>query len=220
MKDYEYRRAIVDVCHMLNDAGFVGTYEGNISYRKKDEDKIFITPTQTSKALISEGQIIAINAEGKVLEGDGKPTSETPMHTKCLKLRPDINAVVHCHSPFATAYAQVGKPITFKSSTEFLMFFGEIPCLSYGTPGTLDIIADLEKYIYDYDVYLLANHGILAVGRDPMEAYSRIMSVEMVLKTDFIRRSVFGDLNCDLPEDEVEKLFNGGKGNRGYHGPR
>ena len=68
MKDYEYKRAVVDVCHMLNEAGFVGTYEGNISYKK--EDKIFITPTQTSKALISEGQIITIDPKGNVLEGD------------------------------------------------------------------------------------------------------------------------------------------------------
>ncbi|MBQ6478837.1 MAG: class II aldolase/adducin family protein [Erysipelotrichaceae bacterium] len=216
MKDYEYRRAIVDVCHMLNDAGFVGTYEGNVSY--KNGDKIFITPTQTSKALISEGQIIAIDPQGKVLEGDLKPTSETPMHTRCYELRPDINAVVHCHSPFATAYAQIGEPIVSKCSTEFIMFFGEVPCLKYGTPGTLDIIADLDKYIYDYDVVLLANHGILAVGKDPMEAYSRIMSVEMVLKTEFIRRSVFGDRNCDLPEEEVKKLYENGKKNRGYHG--
>ena len=215
MKDYEYKKAIVDVAHMLDEAGFVGTYEGNISYR--NGDKIFLTPTQTSKKLITEGQIICVDINGNVLEGDLKPTSETPMHTKCYQLRPDIGAVVHCHSPYATAYAQVGKPIINKSSTEFLMFFGQVPCLKYGTPGTLDIIADLDKYIMDYDVVLLANHGILAVGKDPMQAYSRINSVEMVLKTDFIRRSVFGDLNCDLPEDEVEKLIAWGVNKRGYH---
>jgi len=215
MKDYEYRKAIVNVCHMLNDAGFVGTYEGNVSYKK--EDKIFITPTQTSKALLSEGQIIAIDSTGNVLEGDLKPTSETPMHTRCYELRPDINAVVHCHSPYATAYAQTGRTITNNCSTEFLLFFGEVPCLKYGTPGTLDIIADLEKYINVYDVYLLANHGILALGKTPMEAYSKIMSIEMILKTDFIRRTLFPNENCDLPEDEVRRLYESGKKNRGYH---
>ena len=215
MKDYEYKRAIVDVCHMLNEAGFVGTYEGNVSY--KNGDKIFITPTQTSKALLTEGQIIAVDAYGNRVEGDLKQTSETPMHTKCYQLREDIGAVVHCHSPFATAYAQMGKPIVSNCSTEFLMFFGEVPCLKYGTPGTLDIIADLDKYIYDYDVVLLANHGILAVGKTPMDAYSKIMSIEMVLKTEFIRKSVFGDANCDLPQDEINKLKAAGVNNRGYH---
>lgn len=215
MTELEFKEAIVDVCHSLSNDKFVGTYEGNVSY--KNGDKIYITPTQTSKAHLTADQIITIDSKGNKIEGTRKQTSETPMHTKCYELRPDIGAVIHCHSPFATAYAQMGKPIVSNCSTEFLMFFGEVPCLKYGTPGTLDIISDLDKYIYDYDVVLLANHGILAVGKDPMDAYAKIASVEMVLKTEFIRRSIFGDVNVDLPKDEIEKLKAVSVKNRGYH---
>lgn len=180
MMDYEIKRQIVDVCHMMSDRGLVGTYEGNVSVR--DGDRIYLTPSGQSKDLQSEGKIIATDLEGKVLEGQLVPTSETPMHTKCYKLRDDIGAVVHCHAPYATAYAQAAMDIENKISPEFIMLFGKVPCLKYGTPGTLDIIADLDKYIMDYDVVLLANHGVLAVGKTVMEAYSKTLSLEMLLK--------------------------------------
>ena len=101
MMDYEIKRQIVDVCHMMSDRGLVGTYEGNVSVR--DGDRIYLTPSGQSKDLQSEGKIIATDLEGKVLEGQLVPTSETPMHTKCYKLRDDIGAVVHCHAPYAIA---------------------------------------------------------------------------------------------------------------------
>lgn len=152
-----------------------------------------------------------------MLEGQLVPTSETPMHTKCYKLRDDIGAVVHCHAPYATAYAQAAMDIENKISPEFIMLFGKVPCLKYGTPGTLDIIADLDKYIMDYDVVLLANHGVLAVGKTVMEAYSKTLSLEMLLKTDYIRRQICGDNNTELPEEEYQKLLKKGLANHGYH---
>ena len=77
MMDYEIKRQIVDVCHMMSDRGLVGTYEGNVSVR--DGDRIYLTPSGQSKDLQSEGKIIVTDLEGKVLEGQLVPTSETPM---------------------------------------------------------------------------------------------------------------------------------------------
>lgn len=171
MKDYEIKKSIVDVAQMLNRKGLVGTYEGNISV--KDGDRVYLTPSGHSKELLTEGQIIITDLEGNLLEGQLKPTSETPMHTKCYELRPDINAVVHCHAPYATAYAQANIPVESKVSPEFMLLFGKVPVIPYGTPGTLDIIAGLEDVIKDYDVVLLANHGVLAVGATPLEAFSK-----------------------------------------------
>ena len=69
-----------------------------------------------------------------------------------------------------------------------MLLFGKVPVIPYGTPGTLDIIAGLEDVIKDYDVVLLANHGVLAVGATPLEAFSKTMSLEMLLQTEFIRK--------------------------------
>ncbi|MDO4378388.1 MAG: class II aldolase/adducin family protein [Erysipelotrichia bacterium] len=218
MKDYEIKREIVEVCHMMAENGIVGTYEGNVSMR--DGDRVYLTPSGQSKKMQSEGKIIVTDLDGNVIEGQLKPTSETPMHTACYKLRDDIGAVVHCHAPYATAYAQANKPIESKNSPEFIMLFGKVPCLQYGTPGTLDIIKGIEDYIMDYDVVLLANHGVLAVGKDAYEAYSKTLSLEMLLKTEFVRKVLHGDVSNDLPEEEVEKLYKKGLANHGYHGKK
>ena len=188
MKDYEIKKSIVDVAQMLNRKGLVGTYEGNISV--KDGDRVYLTPSGHSKELLTEGQIIITDLEGNLLEGQLKPTSETPMHTKCYELRPDINAVVHCHAPYATAYAQANIPVESKVSPEFMLLFGKVPVIPYGTPGTLDIIAGLEDVIKDYDVVLLANHGVLAVGATPLEAFSKTMSLEMQSKPRYPKQII------------------------------
>lgn len=202
--DYEIRRQIVEVAQMMNRKGLVGTYEGNISVLKGD--KVYETPSGNSKELLTEGKIICVDRQGKVLEGELAPTSETPMHTICYTLRDDVHSVVHCHAPYCTAFAQASMEYDDPASPEFQILFGKVPCLKYGTPGSPEIIEELPKYIKDYDVVFLANHGVLAVGSTPLEAYSRIMSVEMLLQVYFIRKMLFPNIECDLPADEIAKL--------------
>lgn len=213
MKDFEIKKDIVEVAQMMNRKGLVGAYEGNISV--KDEGRLYLTPSGQSKELLSEGKIIVTDLEGKLLEGQLKPTSETPMHTKCYQLRPDINAVVHCHAPYATAFAQACIPIENRVSPEFMMLFGKVPVVPYGRPGTLHIIDGLEDYIKDYDVVLLANHGVLAVGKTPLEAFSKTLSLEMLLQTEFVRKIIAGNKNTDLPDKECEALLKIGLANHG-----
>lgn len=204
-EDYLIKREIVEIAQMMNRKGLVGTYEGNVSARKGD--KVYETPTGHSKELLSEGQIICVDMDGNLLEGELAPTSETPMHTMCYKLRDDVHAVVHCHAPFCTAFAQAGADYVDNVAPEALILFGKVPCLKYGTPGTPEIIAELPDYIQDYDVVFLQNHGVLGVGGTVLEAYSRIMSVEMLIETYFIRKNLFPDVDCELPADEIEKLM-------------
>ncbi|AEB06651.1 class II aldolase/adducin family protein [Coriobacterium glomerans PW2] len=210
--DYEIKRQIVEVAKMMNRKGLVGTYEGNISVRKKG--KVYETPTMQSKELLTEGKIICVDMNGEQLEGELKPTSETPMHTKCYTLRNDIHAVVHCHAPHCTAFAQAGQDYVDMASPEFQILFGRVPCLGYGTPGSPDIIDELPNYIAEFDVVFLAQHGVLAVGETPLEAYSKIMSVEMLLQTYFTRKMLFPESMCDLPACEIEALMKIRESNR------
>ncbi len=212
MQDFEYKKAIVDVGKMMSDKGLVGTYEGNISYRCGD--RIFLTPTTQSKALLTEGKIITVDMDGKLIEGCLAPTSETPMHAAIYKMRPDVGAIVHCHAPYCTAYALCNREIVSKASPEFMIVFGKVPVVPYGTPGTDDIYKGMEQYLRDYDVLLLANHGMVAVGRDPMEAYSKCISLEMVVKTLAIAATIPGG-PVDLPDEECAKLIKMGETRHG-----
>lgn len=211
--DYEYKKEIVDVAKLMSEQGIVGTYEGNISVRANG--KIFLTPSGRSKAHLTEGQILTTDYEGNLIEGDLKPTSELPMHLKCFNLREDIGAVIHCHAPYATAFAQQNIEIKNDISPEFIMLFGKVPLLRYGTPGTNDLVNDLDNYIEDYDVFLLANHGVLAVGKNTMEVYSKLISLELLLKTETIRSLIKDDKNVSLSSKEYKLLLEKGKSNRG-----
>lgn len=202
--DYEIKHEIVQIAQMMNRKGLVGTYEGNISARKGD--RVYETPSGHSKELLTEGQIICVDMDGKVLEGELTPTSETPMHTMCYTLRDDIHAVVHCHAPYCTAFAQANMDYIDNASPEMHILFDKVPCIKYGTPGSPEIIADLPNYIKDYDVVFLANHGVLGVGSTVLEAFSRIMSVEMLLQVYYIRKTLFPNKDCDLPAEEIAKL--------------
>lgn len=212
-RDYEIKKEIVDIAHMMNNKGLVGTYEGNISV--KDRDRLYLTPSGHSKELLTEGQIIVTDLKGDLLEGQLKPTSENPMHTKCYELRSDINAVVHCHAPYSTAYAQAGIKLETDVSPEFLLLFGDIPIIPYGTPGTPNIVNGIEEYIQDYDVFLLEKHGVLAVGETALEAFSKTMSLEMLAQTEVIRKIITGGKSNPLSEKECRILLEKGKTNHG-----
>ncbi|MFZ2756221.1 MAG: class II aldolase/adducin family protein [Atopobiaceae bacterium] len=202
--DDEIRRQICEVAHMMAVRDMANGFEGNISVRKGD--RVFETPSQTSKELLRPEQVVVVSTEGDLLEGAGRPTSETPMHLNCYDLRDDVFSVVHCHAPYCTAYAQAEEDFSDKASAECQVMFGRVPCLSYGTQGTLDIIAELPAHVDDHDVFLLAHHGVLAVGISPLQAFDRILALENLIRTQAIRRTLFEGRDCDLPESELETL--------------
>lgn len=180
---------LVEIARAMSDRGLVGTYEGNLSVR--DVDRMYLTPTAHSKENLRVEDVVTTNMEGKVISGTGEPTSETPMHSLCYKLREDVSAVVHCHAVYSTAFAGLGYDVVLKDCPEFLKLFGRVPLLKFGTPGTIMVIADLHKY-EEYDMFLLENHGVLALGANLHEAYSKTLSLEMMLHTEAVKRLLRG----------------------------
>jgi L-fuculose-phosphate aldolase len=143
--------------------------------------------------------------DGNIIEGIGKPSSEIKLHIAAYRLRKDISSVVHAHTPYATAYAIANKPIETKAYPELIAIFGKVPIARYGTPSTDEIYAGIDEYIYEYDVLLLANHGIMSVGSDALDAYYKIEAVESIAKTLTIAKMHGGEK--ELPADELEKLY-------------
>ena len=203
--DYEIRRQIVETAHLCAAAGLANAFEGNISIRKGD--RVWCTPTQTSKELLTEGQVIVLDMEGNQLEGELRPTSEVLLHLVCYRERPDVSSVVHCHPIYSTAYAQAGEDFVDDACPELQMFFGgRIPCLPYGTPGTPAITSGLDEVLPQYDVILLGNHGVVAVADTPLRGYSKIQSAESIIKIYAARKELFGDKDCSLSPEECELL--------------
>lgn len=205
-KDSEYRKQIVDIGRRMTQRGMVGTNEGNISICDRETGRVYITPSGQSKEFLTEDMIIVVDMDGNYLERkEGlKSSSETVMHTRMYRLRPDVNGVVHCHAPFCSTFAISGLPIRSHAIAEMdIMFGGEIPLLPYGEPGTDKLIDGYEQHMGS-DVVLLENHGMLAVGADLMAAYSRTVTAEMLAKTIWLAR-VMGK-EQDIPADKLAQL--------------
>ena len=134
-----------------------------------------------------------------------RPSSEIKMHLVAYRLRKDIEAVVHAHPPYATAFALAGIPLTPCILPEIVATLGAVPLAEYATPSTDEVPQSIEGIIPKADALLLANHGVLAVGRTIEEAFMRLEMVEHLAKVYFLSLQL-GNVRY-LSREEVGKLI-------------
>ena len=100
------------------------------------------------------------------------------MHLQIYRLRPDIKAIVHAHPPIATAFACAGVALDQPIASEFVMAVGQAPLAAYGTPGTPELTASLERLIPRHTAILMGNHGVVTYGKDLKDAFGKMELVE------------------------------------------
>jgi L-fuculose-phosphate aldolase len=200
----ELRQQIADFSQLTYQKGYLASTDGNLSARMPDGN-VICTPTIINKGFVGPGDPVIVDLEGRHVRGERKASSEIAMHTLIYKLRPDINAVVHCHPPCATAYAAAGIPLNKALISEVVLALGCIPLAEYGTPGTPELTDRLEPYVANYDALLMANHGVVTYGEDMMEAYNRMDTVEHFAKIS-INTRILGKEQL-LSSEDVEKLW-------------
>jgi L-fuculose-phosphate aldolase len=199
----EHRRDICAVGRWIHDRGYVASTDGNISVRL-GPDRILITPTSISKAMMNPDDLVVIDLEGQRVSGLRKPSSELGMHLSIYRLRPDINAICHAHPPTATGYAAAGIPLDKPILCELVIGLGSIPVARYGTPGTSELAASIEPYVQGHDAILMANHGVVTYGPDLLTSFLRMETTEhfaqVSLVTERLGKKVL------LSGSDVEKL--------------
>ena len=173
---------IIDVSNEVYEKGLVSGKAGNISARFGDV--VAITPTLKSLYNLSQEDIVLVDMDANVLT-KGKPSSEVNMHLEIYKRRPDVQAIVHTHSPYATGFAFSNKKL------KRLEGFGAIksPCLSdieYEKPGSDELAKSAGEGLGDEDVLILKNHGVICVSDSLKEAMLLAVFVEETAKTQFI----------------------------------
>lgn len=185
------KQQICQIGKLVFDKGFVAANDGNISCRI-NINEILVTPTRMSKGFMEPSDIIKVNLKGEVISGRHKPSSELKMHLKVYEERPDINAVVHVHPPFATAHAIAGLSLNKATMPESVLLLGTIPLAEYGTPSTTEIPEAIAKYVHDHRGVLLENHGALTWGEDLFSAYFVMESLEFTAKINWIAHQMNG----------------------------
>lgn len=211
----ELKQELVRICHLLYGRNLVAATDGNISVRL--EDKIFTTPSGINKGFIGVEDILTVNLDGDVIEGEGRPTTELQMHLTAYHVRPDIKAVVHAHPPLATAFSIAGISLEEGILPEVVLTLGGIPTAPYATTGTPAVSEAIQGLIIYYDALLLAQHGALTLGRDLMDAYNKMEKVEHTALV-VLTAMQLGEAR-PLPALEVEKLTRMGI-SKGYRPPQ
>ena len=164
-----------------------------------------ITPTNTRKSTLTEELIAVLDENGNQVFGLKKPSSEIIMHTAAYRLRSDIRAVIHCHSPYLTAHAICHVPIDQKCHPEMMMHFRDIPVAPYGRPGTREIIDHATPFLKERNLVLLGNHGVLAVGSTLELALQRVEAAEKFAGILAIARGL--GRTADIPAADVDYLM-------------
>lgn len=216
MSEYKIKEMICEIGRRVYAKGFAAANDGNITYRLNDRH-ILCTPTMICKGFMKPDDICLVDYEGKQLAGKRKRTSEVLLHLAVYKARPDVQAVVHCHPPHATAFAVAHEPIPKCILPEVEVFLGEVPIAKYETPGDQRFAETILPFVKNCNTIILANHGTVSFGPDLEKAYWNTEIVDAYCRILILARQL-GSVNYFSEEKTRELLAL--KKRLGYTDPR
>lgn len=203
LNEQELRRALVRAGKELYRQGMMAGPSGNLSARL-DADRVLITPSGKAKGRLRPADMLVIDLEGKLVAGEGRPSSETAMHLAIYRRLPGVQAVVHAHPLKATALAAAHQPIPVDTLPEALFALGSVPLVPYH-PATTPALGEAVAVALDEaDGAVLLNHGAVTVGRS-VEAATGKMEILEALSDTAITTHLLGGA-VPLPAAEVDRL--------------
>ena len=170
------RQQIIDAACTLAGKGLSPGLSGNVSARSGD--KLLITPSATHYEALTTADIVEVGLDGAIAEGQRKPSNETPFHQAIYNTYPDAHAVIHTHSPKASALACLAKPIPAFHYMVAVAGGHQIPCAAYKTPGSDALAEELVQTLKGYMACLMANHGQIVLGSTLSAAVSLTGEIE------------------------------------------
>ncbi len=183
LENAEIRNHIIESVRSFTAHGLgVGT-SGNLSART--ERGFIVTPTGVSYAELAPDLLVEMNLSGEVIGGKLKPSSEWRFHCDIYKERKEAGAIVHVHSPFATALACKRKSIPAFHYMVAIAGGDCIRCADYATFGTAELSEHVVKAIKERKACLMANHGLIAFDKDVRSAFKMAQEVEELSKQYF-----------------------------------
>lgn len=195
-------RSLVAAGRRLHEQRILLSTEGNLSVRLEGGN-LLTTPSGVHKGFLEPGDIVEVAADGTPL-GDGRPSSELPMHLAIYAERTDVRAVVHAHPPVATGFAVAGVDLPAAALAEGLAVFGCVPVAPYGTPSTAELAAAVQQPARGFDAMLLANHGAVTVGADLDQAVERMAQLEHLAQIALVSHLLGGPRN--LTREQIDAL--------------
>ncbi len=184
--------------------GLVVWTGGNVSARDPATGLVVIKPSGVRYEDLRPERMVVLDLQGQVVEGNLKPSSDTASHLYIYRHRPDVGGIVHTHSPYATAFAAVGRPVPVVLTAIADEFGGPIPCGGFALIGDESIGQVVVDSIGDSPAVLLKNHGVFTIGKTAEAA------VKAAIMTEENARTVWLALQLGTPDEipppEVARL--------------
>ena len=203
---------------------------GNVSGIDRKNNLIVIKPSGVSYDEMTENDMVVVDFDGNVVEGNLKPSSDTQTHIELYKKYDEIGGIVHTHSTWATGWAQAKLDIVPLGTTHSDYFYGDIPCTRELTKNEVEydyekntglvILEELEKRdIQPLSVpgILVANHGPFSWGKDAKNAVHNAVVLEEVAKINFISKSLNPNVS-NINDYILDKHYLRKHGENAYYG--
>ena len=202
---------------------------GNVSAIDRQSGLVVIKPSGVSYDNMKPSDMVVVDLDGKVVEGDLNPSSDTPTHLVLYKAFPERGGVVHTHSTYATAWAQAGIDLPNIGTTHADYFHDAVPCTADMSRPQVEGEYELETGNVIVERFkglnpvhtpgvLVKNHGPFTWGKDAFEAVHNAVVLEQVAKMAFISFSVNPSLTMNPLL--VEKHFSRKHGPNAYYGQK
>lgn len=197
------KEEIIKYGKKLGQKNMTPSTSGNISVRF--DDNVLISASGTCLADLNEDDIVLIDKKSDVIDGCKKASSEKNLHNAIYSLRPDINAIVHCHSPYVSAFAVCQIPLSKPIISENVFYFGEIPVAPYALPGSDKLVENTAKFFTKHNAVLLANHGIVIGANDLKNAYYLMETAETFAQI-YLNSMLLGGAK-ELCKKDIEEIY-------------
>lgn len=169
---------VIDMGKKLFDYRLVVGTWGNISCRTAKASQFYVTPSGMPYHDLKTGDLVTMNLEGEIVDGKRKPSSEFLLHQEIYKARSDVAAVIHTHSNYACSFAVAQEPIPPVLEEAAQLIGGAVEVARYAMPGSLQLAQNVVRALENRSAVLLANHGVVGVGRTLDEALTVAVLVE------------------------------------------
>ncbi|WP_430782832.1 aminotransferase class III-fold pyridoxal phosphate-dependent enzyme [Actinoplanes sp. G11-F43] len=180
------RQHVVDMCATMLERGYLKATEGNVSVRIPGHQLYAVTPSNYDYDKMRVEDICIVDFDGRhVPDPDGAgglvPSIECGMHANVYRERPDVNAIVHTHQPYASALAFLRKPIPALTDEQVRFLGKQVAIIDYAPSGTGFLAKNVQKKVASGDnAFIIANHGVVALGTDPDRAVFNMALLEKV----------------------------------------
>jgi L-ribulose-5-phosphate 4-epimerase len=184
------RQKVIDVAQILPKYGLVWMAGGTICARDPETGYVVVTPSGLPYHMLTCEDMIVTDMAMNIIDGKHRPSVALNLWTGFLKARPDLNAIVHTHSPFATAFAVNGEPIPIITETQANWFGSPVPVTPYLSVDDERFSTLPIELLGQGFGLLLGQHGVITLGADLDDALERAVTLEEAARTYSIAKTI------------------------------